>query len=212
MNQDPRIECVPNGPLRVHGLPRLSNSKGAVLSTKEVTALCRCGGSKNKPYCDGTHRTNGFASAKLDGRRADRVDSYAGKRITIHDNRSVCAHSGRCTDGLPKTFRYGVEPFIDPDADPVERVIEAVNKCPSGALSYSIEADAAASIGDALASEPAIVVTPGPYAVMGKFGIDESLNRGASPQRVTLCRCGGSKNKPFCDGTHWAIEFKDESD
>ena len=211
MSDTPKIECVPNGPLRVHGLASLRNSKGASLPTKGITVLCRCGGSANKPYCDGTHRSNGFTSAKLDDRGADRVDDYAGQRITIHDNRSICAHAGRCTGGLPKTFRYGVEPFIDPDADTVEQVIETVNRCPSGALSYTIETVAAAPQGTGAAMEAAILVTPGPYAVSGEIAIDQAMNRGASAHRFTLCRCGGSKNKPFCDGTHWALQFKDDA-
>jgi CDGSH-type Zn-finger protein len=211
MSDAPKIECVPNGPLRVHGLTSLRNSKGAVLPTKDVTVLCRCGGSSKKPYCDGTHRSNGFSSAKLDDRGIDRLDSYAGKRITIHDNRSVCAHAGRCTDGLPKTFRSDMEPFVDPNVDAVERIIETVNRCPSGALSYSIEALADDPQQVAPTAEPAILVTPGPYAVTGNIAIDQPMNRGASPHRFTLCRCGGSKNKPYCDGTHWAIQFKDDS-
>lgn len=211
MSNTAKIECVPNGPLRVHGLASLRNSKGASLSTQDVTVLCRCGGSANKPYCDGTHRSNGFTSAKLDGAGTDRVDDYAGKHITIHDNRSICAHAGRCTDGLPQTFRYGAEPFIEPDADTVERVIETVNRCPSGALSYSIETIAVAQDGVGAAMEAAILVTPGPYAISGDIAIDQPMNRAASPQRFTLCRCGGSRNKPFCDGTHWANQFKDDA-
>lgn len=212
MSDDPRIECVPNGPLRVHGLTTLRNAKGAALATKDVIVLCRCGGSSKKPYCDGTHRTNGFNSAKLDDRTPDRLDIYpsTSKRITLHDNRSVCAHAGHCTDGLPRTFRYDQEPFVNPDADPVERIIETVNRCPSGALSYTIES--AADAPPATTSEhPAIFVSPGPYAVTGNIAIDQPMSRGASTSRYTLCRCGGSKNKPFCDGTHWEIQFKDDS-
>jgi CDGSH-type Zn-finger protein len=72
MSDTAKIECVPNGPLRVHGLADLRNSKGTSLPTKDVTVLCRCGGSANKPYCDGTHRSNGFTSAKLDDRCSGR--------------------------------------------------------------------------------------------------------------------------------------------
>lgn len=168
--------------------------------------LCRCGGSANKPYCDGTHRTNGFASAKSADRTPDRLDSYRGKHITIHDNRSICAHAGRCTDGLPTTFREDQHPFIEPDADTVEKIVSIVAQCPSGALSYALHDRPALSPQRA----PRIIVTPGPYAVMGSIAIDQSQDAGASPERYTLCRCGGSKNKPFCDGTHWENGFKDE--
>ena len=55
-----------------------------------------------------------------------------------------------------------------------------------------------------------ILVTPGPYAVMGGIQIDQAQNAGASSEHFTLCRCGGSKNKPLCDGTHWSIGFMDD--
>lgn len=205
----PRIECIANGPLRVHGLTRLRSSKGAELPTQPVTALCRCGGSSNKPFCDGTHRSNGFTSAKVEGRAPDRVDTYAGKHITVHDNRSICAHAGRCTDGLPKAFRQHEEPFVDPDGDDAAKIIAIVNQCPSGALSYTLH-DGPAAAAAAPQRAPLMVVTPGPYAVMGQIQIDQAQNAGASSERFALCRCGGSKNKPFCDGTHWSIGFKDE--
>ena len=207
MGEMPRIECVANGPLRVRGLRQLRNSKGQDLPTQEVLALCRCGGSAKKPFCDGTHRSNGFTSAKVDGCAPDRVDAYVGKHITVHDNRSVCAHAGRCTDGLPTTFRQHGEPFVDPDGDEVAKIIAIVNQCPSGALSYTLHDRPAA---DAPQRAPMILVTPGPYAVMGGIQIDQAQNAGASSEHFTLCRCGGSKNKPLCDGTHWSIGFMDD--
>ncbi len=69
----PSIECVRNGPLRVKGRPKLRNSKGQELPMQETTALCSCGGSAKKPYCDGTHRSNGFSSEKS----AERADADA---------------------------------------------------------------------------------------------------------------------------------------
>ena len=207
MSETPGIECTTDGPLLVRGLPALRNSKGQTLPVQDVVALCRCGGSAKKPFCDGTHRSNGFSSAKSSERALDKVDSYRGKQITIHDNRSICAHAGRCTDGLPATFRSHQEPFVDPKVDTAEKIIEIVGKCPSGALSYTLHDR------HAIAAERAamIVVTPGPYAVMGNIAIDQVQNAGASKDHYTLCRCGASKNKPFCDGTHWAVGFKDET-
>jgi CDGSH-type Zn-finger protein len=189
-----RIVCRPNGPYSVE-TPGLSG------------ALCRCGGSKKKPFCDGTHRTNGFSDGKLADPSLNRRESYAGKRITIHDNRALCAHAGACTDTLAQVFRMRQEPWIDPDAAAVDEIVAVIRKCPSGALSYSIDGAEAREP----ERPPMITVTKdGPYAVTGGVELEQvAFGDGASREHYTLCRCGGSKNKPFCDGTHWSLGFKD---
>lgn len=209
MKERPAIECKQNGPYLVTNLEDLRGSKGDRIETKPVMALCRCGGSANKPFCDGTHQRNGFSSARLADPSADKRESYPAARITIHDNRSICAHAGHCTDGLNSVFRYKSEPWIDPAGDAVEAIIETIRRCPSGALSYTLDGVEGAD----QEREPAITVTKdGPYAVTGGVGLLEpSWAQGASTEHYTLCRCGGSKNKPFCDGTHWSIGFKDET-
>ncbi len=105
-------------------------------------------------------------------------------------------------------FKYGQEPWIDPDGADVAAIIETIKACPSGALSYSIENVEHRDQERA----PAISVTKdGPYAVSGGLElIGQSFGAKASSEHYTLCRCGGSKNKPFCDGTHYSIGFKDE--
>jgi CDGSH-type Zn-finger protein len=203
----PSIAPTKDGPYLVKDLENFANQKGPI-ETKETMALCRCGGSGNKPFCDGTHTKIGFSSAKLEGRIEDKRDNYEGKKITIHDNRGICAHAGRCTDGLPKVFRLKEEPWIQPDAATVEEIIATIKKCPSGALSYSIEN---VEYRDR-EGEPAIFIAPnGPYVVSGGPElIDTARGEGASEEHFTMCRCGGSKNKPFCDGTHWYIKFQDD--
>lgn len=206
MSDRPTIECTPNGPYRVRNLSHLRDARGDRIDTKPVMALCRCGGSANKPFCDGTHKTNGFSGEKLADRTVDKRDSYAAAGITVHDNRAICAHAGYCTDGLASVFRQKSEPWIDPAGDTVEAIIATIHACPSGALSYSREGEA----GEAPRREPAVTVTKdGPYAVVGGAELlDQPWGQGASTEHYTLCRCGGSKNKPFCDGTHWSIGFK----
>jgi CDGSH-type Zn-finger protein len=208
MNEIPTIECSPNGPYVVRNLETLRNSRGESIPVEPVVALCRCGGSANKPFCDGTHKKNGFSGAKLVEAGADRRDDYRGRRITIHDNRAICAHAGHCTDGLGAVFKYGSEPWIDPDGAAIDAVIDTIRRCPSGALSYSL--DEVEQQGPA--GQPAITVTKdGPYAVVGGVGLTgQRWGQGASMEHYTLCRCGATKNKPFCDGSHWSIEFKDE--
>ncbi len=209
MKEDSKASIHPqkNGPYLVKGKPHLANQKGP-LESGETMALCRCGGSGNKPFCDGTHVKIGFSSAKLEGRVPDQRDNYEGKDIVIHDNRGICAHAGFCTDGLPSVFRLKEEPWIHPDADKAENIIKTIRKCPSGALSYSKDGKEHRN----REGEPSIFIAPnGPYVVSGAPELhDTKRGEGASTEHFTMCRCGGSKNKPFCDGTHWHIGFKDE--
>jgi len=201
------ITPTPDGPYLVKDLNNFANQKGPI-EAKETMALCRCGGSANKPFCDGTHAKIGFSSAKLEGRVEDKRENYEGEQITIHDNRGICAHAGRCTDGLPSVFRLKEEPWIHPNSASSDEIIETVGKCPSGALSYSVDGIEHRDH----KGEPTIFVAPnGPYVVSGGPDLlDTSRGEGASKEHFTMCRCGGSKNKPFCDGTHWHINFTDD--
>ena len=203
----PSITPTPDGPYLVKGLKNFTNQKGSI-ETKETMALCRCGGSANKPFCDGTHAKIGFSSAKLEGHVEDKRENYKGKNITIHDNRGICAHAGRCTDGLASVFRLKEEPWIVPDAASANEIIATIKKCPSGALSYSVN-DVEHRDRD---GEPTIFVAPnGPYLVSGGTDlVDTTRAESASKEHFTMCRCGGSKNKPFCDGTHWYNKFIDD--
>jgi CDGSH-type Zn-finger protein len=201
------IEPLVNGPYLVKNLEVLTNSKGNALATKEVLALCRCGCSTTKPFCSGMHKEVGFDSANLSDANLERRDDYEGDGITIHDNRGVCAHSGFCTDNLPEVWRLKQEPWIDPLGVAAGEIAAVVRMCPSGALSYSIggiehrDQD----------RPPAILVSKnGPYYVTGGIEVvDAPWAEGASREHFTLCRCGQSRNKPFCDGSHWAAEFDD---
>lgn len=208
MADHPSIECKPNGPYLVKNLTDLKNSRGEALDTKAVVALCRCGGSANKPFCDGTHAKNGFSDPKHADRPADRRVDYRGRNITVHDNRALCAHAGHCTDGLAQVFRSGSKRWIDPDGAATDAIIATIRSCPSGALSYSVNGVEQRDQERA----PAITITKdGPYAVVGSVTLhNQPWGEGASTEHYTLCRCGFSKNKPFCDGSHWSIEFKDD--
>ena len=210
---DMRIACLPNGPYYLlHGtepatVPNLVRSSGAQCATVRGVALCRCGGSQNKPFCDGTHGKIGFSDRRVSDGANNRRESYRGKRITIYDNREICAHAGFCTDGLKKVFRMGVEPWVDADAAGVDEIVATIRKCPSGALSYAIDGKEAAPP----ARPPQVLVTDnGPYAVSGGIELmGVRFGDGASREHYTLCRCGASANKPFCDGSHWRVAFRD---
>jgi CDGSH-type Zn-finger protein len=209
----PKISCAPNGPyylmhnMQATVVPNLRRASGEACATVRGVALCRCGGSKNKPFCDGTHSAIGFKDAKTADPGKDRRESYAGKRITILDNRSICSHAGFCTDGLKSVFRMHEEPWIDPDGAAAEEIVATIRKCPSGALSYAIDGVEAGPP----QRPPMITVTDnGSYAVTGGVELmGVKLGQGASTEHYTLCRCGASKNKPFCDGAHWDVGFRD---
>ncbi len=209
MNNDNPVTIKPaeNGPYIVQGLENFSNKNGAI-ECKATIALCRCGQSANKPYCDGAHSKVGFSSDNGLESAEDVLDTYRGKEITVHDNRSLCAHAGYCTDGLPGVFRLREDPFVDPDGASAEEIIDVVKRCPSGALSYSVGSEN----GPINVEDASIFIAPnGPYVLKGKMTLKDTTKRkGASETSATLCRCGASKNKPFCDGSHWDAGFSDD--
>jgi CDGSH-type Zn-finger protein len=204
------IKVTENGPYLLSGVDsivRMADGKSYEVSGK--VALCRCGGSKNKPFCDGTHAKNNFSGEKDPDRVPDRREQYAAAGITIHDNRGVCAHAGKCTDGLPAVFRLRKEPFVDAEAASPDDIAKTIKQCPSGALSYSIGGeDYAVRGGDSM-----IAFAPnGPYVVRGGAELDGAdLLAGATTDHFALCRCGKSKNKPFCSGAHWEVQFDEDA-
>lgn len=211
--EKPRIACLPNGPyyllndLTPQVIPNMQNSRGEACSTTPGVALCRCGGSSNKPFCDGTHSSNGFSDANELDSGLDKRVNYVGAEITIHDNRSICAHAGICTR-MSAVFKYGEEPWIDADGAAVRDIIDTINQCPSGALSYTVNNVEQRK----QRRQPMVTVTKdGPYAITGGIElVDQPQGEGASSEHYTLCRCGASRNKPFCDGSHWSSGFKDD--
>ncbi len=211
------IRCERDGPYLVTNAENLTDHLGRPIPVRPEMALCRCGESAIKPFCDGTHATNGFSGAKDPERVPDRRDTYEGQQVTVLDNRGVCQHSGYCTDRLPTVFRTGTEPFVAPSGGRMDEIIRAVRDCPSGALSYAIdEREEREATDHGVRRAPAIEVTrDGPYRVTGGIpltaadGTDVPRGEGASREHYALCRCGHSRNKPFCSGTHWYVGFKD---
>lgn len=206
----PRISLLRNGPLVLgdHGLGAcLCRDDGTAYEVHGAAVLCRCGGSARKPFCDGTHASIGFSDERVSDRRHDHRDDYAGAGITVHDNRHACAHSERCIHGAPEAFHKMHRPWITPDAVDPDHLAEVVSRCPSGALSHTRDGVERRDFERA----PRVVVLPGgPYEVTGGVGLAVGEDEWAvevSREHYTLCRCGGSSNKPFCDGTHWKNGF-----
>ncbi len=207
-----RITPLANGPYMVKGLRKFTNSRGEPIDTKDTMVLCRCGKSKNKPFCDSTHISVGFTDEKKDTRIADKREGYKGKKITINDNRGICSHAAHCTDNLPEVFRLGVEPWIAPDRELPEEIKRVIGMCPSGALGYTEGGKELSDRDSERDSGPEIQIAKnGPYLVRGGVALEGAgLGDGATRRHYTLCRCGASGNKPRCDGSHWHVAFKDD--
>ncbi len=205
-----KIRVLTGGPYRVEGGVPIFDHAGVGIEAPPAYSLCRCGGSENKPFCDGTHKSNNFNGQEFASKdtAADRVESLEGEGITIHDDRSRCAHAGVCTNNLSQVFKLGVEPWIDPKGAQAEEIIRVVSACPSGALSYSM---AGSSEPIEHSEGPGITVAKdAPYSVRGVQVVAGDGEAYDDRERQTLCRCGGSRNKPFCDGSHWYMGFKHE--
>jgi len=205
-----RITPTKDGPYQVEHASSITRMPdGTDLDMPPRAFLCRCGGSSNKPFCDGTHARNGFSGDKDPGRVPDQRDDYVQGNLTIHDNRGLCAHAGRCTDNLASVFRLGTEPWIDPDGATAEQIIAVIDMCPSGALSYSIDG---VEHRDRGGPSSLAFVPGGPYLVAGGAELDGAeLPAGATTDHMALCRCGASQNKPFCSGKHWDVTFDEDA-
>lgn len=208
----PAITVTTRTPYKVSNLENFYNSKGERLECTDVMFLCRCGKSTNKPFCDGSHGVDGIDGTRKPGGPKDKLRSFKGKEknITIHDNRAVCSHDHACIEELPMVFDHLEKRWINPDGDEPEVTARVIKKCPSGALSYTI-GDFTWTGGEE-GREPAIKIAKnGPLEITGSIVLeDDQDSKPQMPEHYTLCRCGGSKNQPFCDGTHHKTGFEDD--
>jgi CDGSH-type Zn-finger protein len=163
------VKVTKDGPYRVDGDVPLRDAAGDDVTKAGPAFLCRCGQSRNKPFCDGSHKRVGFDGTEVASRDAIAVrrDTYEGEGIAIYDDR-------RPSGALAHAPAPGEEP-AEPELDP------------------SIAA-----------------LRDGPYRLRGGVQvIAADGERYERRNRQTLCRCGQSRNKPFCDGSHWNAGFKD---
>ena len=182
------------------------NSDDNKIEIPRVCSHCRCGESSSKPLCDGTHAQVGFLGEREDSNKQE-LEYYRGKEITIVYDRYLCMGAGYCGE-LEAVFGTHDEPKYEPDAAPIEDIITTIRKCPSGALSYIIgDQHYNNYYGEAMI----LVQKDGPYHCRGDITvIDDQGSDLLLPDadHFTLCRCGGSKKKPICDGSHEENEFK----
>ena len=201
-----KITPLPNGPLQAERIKALKNARGETIDTGETIFLCRCGSSKNKPYCDGSHKAVNFSDLRQ-RKKDEPVREFAGKDVTVIDNAGMCAHAGHCVDGAPDTFftKDGGIRVSHPDASDAAVVIAAIRRCPSGSLLYKLGGKRV----DEYSSETEVLVEKdGPLQVHRAKLADAWP---ATDDHYTLCRCGASLNKPYCDGMHAKVKFRDGS-
>ena len=187
--------------------------EGATIPTPEPYALCRCGASAIKPFCDGSH-----AKVEFDGTETASRTSYQsqakvlrGPTMTLTDAESLCAFARFCD---PRGQVWNLVDQTD-NADAKRDFVQEAGDCPSGRLvawdnasGRAIEPSYMPSIG--LIEDPAKecsgpIWLRGGVQIVGSDGFEYEVRN-----RVTLCRCGASRNKPYCDGTHAAIHFSDK--
>ena len=132
----------------------------------------------------------------------DAVEVVKGEKLELSFEARRCIHSRFCVTGAPQVFLANVQgPWIHPDAMPVERLVEVAHACPSGAIRYRRLDGALDEVAPPV--NLATVREAGPYAFRGQLTIDGA----AAGFRATLCRCGASQNKPYCDGSHHKVGF-----
>jgi CDGSH-type Zn-finger protein len=176
--------------------------------------LCRCGHSSSKPYCDGTHAKIGFDGTETASRKPYREQAklIEGPVVSLTDAESLCAFARFC-DPNGQVWRLVKE---TDRAKAKQDFVRQTCDCPSGRLvawdnktGEPIEPKLELSLG--LIEDP-VEQCSGPIWARGGIQVIAADGfRYEVRNRVTLCRCGASKNKPFCDGTHAAIKFRDES-
>ncbi len=221
-----RITVTEGGPYLVEGgvpLVRLEivvNEAGESVGYRELERieagdsyqLCRCGESKAKPFCDFSHFSAGFDGTETAGHGSymEQAVGIDGPGLKLHDVRKLCAEARFCDRA------GGLWNLIDrcDDSDTRELAIEEAQLCPSGryvACSETgepFEPELEPSI--ALIEDPHLGVS-GPLYVRGGIEIVDAAGEPYEVRnRVTLCRCGHSGNKPFCDGSHIKAGFSDE--
>ena len=227
-NGEYKIIVTEKGPYLVYGKPPLATQhivpnamgeswkfeRGAEFSTdEEPISLCRCGASKTKPYCDGSHSTHSWKpkiTAHHEAILSD-VEITSGDRLTLTDNPKYCVFARFCDAG------GGVWAATETSFDDLShrQAIRQASLCPSGRLmiwgndsDMPYERPYAPSLG--LIEDDALHVSGGLW-VRGGIVIERENGKAYEVRnRTVLCRCGESANKPYCDGSHAALHWRDE--
>lgn len=226
--KEKKIRIIKDGPYLVSGNVLLAkekiieDEKGYLLKWEKIAdfpdqenhSLCRCGESKNAPFCDGAHKKASCNLAETADKTLfqSKAEKIEGEGIILFDVPDLCASGHFCTraGGVWDLVRAK---SADPEKNKI--AIQEACDCPSGRLvmvdkktGQEIEPEFAPSISVA---EDEVAGVSGPIWVKGKIQIEGSDGTLYELRnRVTLCRCGQSNNKPFCDGSHITVRFNDK--
>ena len=186
---------------------------GGKIPHDETYALCRCGASRNHPFCDGSHAGNNFDGTETASPKTyrERAELIKGKNIDLLDD-------GRCARARFCYREKGDAWFLASCDDKSEKTlceaVKSASECPAGRLT------AVAEDGSCIEPElePAIEITQDPemgvsggiYVKGGITLISADGHQYETRNRIVLCRCGRSKDKPFCDGAHIEAKFNDK--
>lgn len=221
------IKITPDGPYLVYGNPPIDqeiivpNEEGSSWvyrkgrsfdSSANPVALCRCGCSNHKPFCDGSHVHVDWEPKETSSKRPllEKAEEIEGPALLLADNEKYCAFARFC-DAYGRVWNIVEKARTEEEK---ELVRHEVGHCPSGRLvvwdkqtDKVFEPPFKPSI--SLIEDPGIKVS-GPIWVKGGIRIESADGKSYEIRnRVTLCRCGQSSNKPFCDGTHASMHFHD---
>ena len=226
INKIQKVTITENGPYLVSGNLSLSKTIAVVGSQEEPEewqagknypgqenyALCRCGKSEHKPYCDGTHVKVGFNGEETASKKQykDQAEIIYGPELDLADARKFCSNARFCQ--LSGGTWHNVKKSDDLNSRKI--AISTACNCPSGRLVVKdkktkkpYEKKFKPSI--EIIEDPQIKVS-GPIWLKGCVELESSdCSKYELRNRMTLCRCGESKNKPFCDGSHIKVRFND---
>jgi CDGSH-type Zn-finger protein/uncharacterized Fe-S cluster protein YjdI len=137
-----------------------------------------------------------------------KVVNYEGAAADVHWDGRLCIHIGECGRANNDLFIGGRQPWCQPDQATADEVADVVDRCPTGALTYLRRDGGKAESAD---SENVVsIMYNGPLYVRGDLQVDGAAEDMSGVSfRTALCRCGQSKNKPFCDNSHEEAGFKD---
>ena len=210
------ISITKNGPYEVSNLPLdevimittkdgspIDWKKGKKIRVEKSYSLCRCGHSTNKPFCSGAHKEKGFDGTLTATKEKfyKNAEKTVGEKLTLFDNGNLCNHAGFCTVGVG--VWEGVT--IAKNDDLKRKIVKQICDCPTGRL-VVVDNKTKKELEPKFEKSISVVIEPegsGPIWVKGKVKVNPDKGKSYEKRnRVCLCTCGKSRNKPFCDGAH----------